>query len=93
MPGKSRHDRKKRFHQSKKSRAKQRSGTMPLHPPVADSPQPVASSTPVAAAAPAAQAKAKPAQLYPYIVTELRTIGILAVVILAILIVLALTLS
>jgi hypothetical protein len=94
MPGKSRHGKGKHLHHSKKSKAKQRYGTMALQQPVAaDIPKPVATTgTPPSSRAPTSPATSRTVQ-YPYITTELRRIGILAGIILVILIVLALVLS
>ena len=91
MPGKSRHGKGKHAHLSKKSRAKQRHGTMALQPPVATAaPQPATTaSMPPPPRSPTSPARLKTAQ-YPYITTELRRIGILAGIILVILVVLAL---
>ena len=92
MPGKSR-----RWHppQSKKGKGKRsRSVIVPHEQAVAPSYKPV--SHPEVPAPPASVPTPVPAQTvvhYPYIVTELRTIGILAGVILVILVVLALILA
>ena len=93
MPGKPRHGKGKHIHLSKKSRARQRQSTTPLPQPAADNtPQPAAvTSTPSPPRVPASPARLKTAQ-YPYITTELRRIGILAGIILAILVVLSLLL-
>lgn len=94
MPGRSRHGKGKHPHHSKKSKAKQRYGAMALQQPtVADTPQPAATIiTPPSLKTPTSPAKSRIAR-YPYIATELRSIGILAGIILVILIVLALVLS
>jgi hypothetical protein len=94
MPGKLRHGKGKHPHHSKKSKAKQRYGTMALQQPTAaDTPQPVTTiGAPPSLRAPTSPATPRTAQ-YPYITTELRRIGILAGIILVILIVLALVLS
>jgi len=94
MPGKSRHDKRKHPHHSKKSRAMQRHGTMPLQQQaVAETPQPATTiSMPPLSRAATSPTASRVAQ-HPYITTELRRIGILAGIILAILIVLALVLS
>jgi hypothetical protein len=93
MPGKSRHSKGKHPHHSKKSRARQRYGVMPVTPPAAETPRPAATVTmPSAPSKPTPAAKSRIAE-YPYITTELRRIGILAGIILVILIVLALVLS
>jgi len=95
MPGKSRHDRKKHSFQGKKKKgrrsplgvAAQRQADMQIDKSVA----------PPIMAAPSASAPtpmpALTAVRHPYILTELRRIGILAGVILAILVVLVLVLS
>ena len=80
---------------SKKAKAKQRSAVMSSgQPPVAQMPKP-AVSPPVTA--PPASKRVLPttarAIQYPYITTELKRIGIVAGIILAILVVLALVLS
>jgi len=94
MPGKSRHDKRKHPHHSKKSKARQRHGAMPLQQQaVAETPQPAATISRLPSSkAPASPAASRVAQ-HPYITTELRRIGILAGIILVILIVLALVLS
>ena len=94
MPGKSRHGKGKHAHHSKKSKAKQRYGTItPQQYAVADTTMPAATTgIPPSASAPTAPKTLKVAQ-YPYITTELRRIGILAGIILVILIVLTLILS
>lgn len=88
MPGKSRRGRGKYSPQSKKKKDRpSRPAMLAQQPVVARTPEPVPSArvpTPVV----------KPAAgQYPYIATELRTIGILAVIMLIVLIVLALVLS
>ena len=95
MPGKSRHDRRKHSFQGKKKKggrnppgvAAQRQADMQIDKPVA----------PPRVAAPSASAPtpmpALTAARHPYILTELRRIGILAGVMLAILVVLVLVLS
>lgn len=94
MPDKSRHRKGKRFSQSKKRKGRLRPPA--LHPQASvavQTPKSVSSavSTPVANVS---NSREKPTALrYPYVTTELRTIGILAVIALAILIVLALVLS
>ena len=94
MPGKSKHDKGKHHHRSKKSRAKQRYVATALQQPaITDAPTPVAAvSTPPPAEAPASP-KALRVPQYPYIAAELRRISILAGIILVVLIVLALVLS
>jgi len=92
VPGKSR-----RWHppQSKKGKGRRsRSVTVTHQQPVAQSNKPVSrpevSAPPVSVPAPV---PTKAVVHYPYIVTELRTIGILAGVMLAILVILALVLA
>jgi len=94
MPGKSRHDKRKHPHHSKKSRVIQRQGAMPLQQQaVAETPQPAATiSRPPLSRAPTSPTASRVAQ-HPYITTELRRISILAGIIIVILIVLALVLS
>ena len=95
MPGKSRRGRGKRSPQGKKrGKSRQLSATATQQPAVAQThepvPRPVVSAPPASLPAPTA----KPATVrYPYIATELRTIGILAGVMLIILVVLAFVLS
>ena len=89
MSGKSRHGKGKRFFQSKKSKSRrspqaivaQRQPIPQTHETVAPS---VSAPTPM---------PTQTATRYPYILTELRTIGILAGIMLAILVVLAVVLS
>jgi hypothetical protein len=90
MPGKARSGKGKHYHQSKKSKAMQRHGAAPVPPQaMADTPQPDAAvSQPPPSRIPASPAKSRTPQ-YPYFSSELRKIGILAVIILVILIVLA----
>ncbi|MFC1901555.1 hypothetical protein ACFLX3_01310 [Chloroflexota bacterium] len=94
MPGKSRQIKGKHPHLSKKTRAMQRHGTLAAPPPaVKDAPGPAtAASPPPPPRAVASPATSKAAR-YPYITSELRSIGIMAGAILVILIVLALVLS
>ena len=94
MSGKSRHDKGKHPHHSKRSRAKQRYGAVASQQPtLADTPAPMAAiSKPPPVSRPASPAAAKVVR-YPYIATELRRIGILAGIVIIILIVLALVLS
>ncbi len=94
MPGKSRHGRGKRSFQSKRGKSKR-------HPSATVVQQQVAAQTdkPVTPpkSAPSARVPTPMARLtaarYPYVVAELRRIGILAGIMLGILIVLALVLS
>lgn len=95
MPGKSRRSRGKYSIQSKKKKGRPRRPTMLAQ-------QPAAAQVPEAASSPQVPVPsvevptpmAKPALVrYPYIATELRTIAILAGVMLIVLIVLALVLS
>ena len=95
MPGKSRSRRGKYSLQGKKKRDRTGRPTMLIQQPaVAQTHQPISSPnvpvTPVRMLTPIA----KPATIsYPYIATELRTIGLLAGIILIVLVVLALVLS
>jgi len=93
MPGKSRHGRKKHLPQGKKRQGRQSS-------PGAVAPQQVGiqadkPAAPAQVVAPSASmpVAAPMAARYPYILAELRRIGILAGIVLVILIVLALVLS
>ena len=89
MPGKSRHGRGKRSFQSKKGESRRSPPTIAAQQqPVSQAYKPVAPSVSAPTPMPA-----QTATQYPYIPTELRTIGILAGIILAILVVLALVLS
>ncbi len=95
MPGKSRHDRRKHSFQSKKKKGRRSSpGVVARRQADIQIDKPVASPR---VAAPSASAPTPMPVLtavrHPYILTELRRIGILAGVILAILVVLALVLS
>ena len=94
MPGKSRHGKGKHPHHSKKSKIKQRQASMPFQQHVAaEAPDQIIAAvkhTPEAVTPSPAKTKT---MLYPYIIGELRRIGILAVITLVILIVLALVLS
>lgn len=94
MPDKSRYQKGKHPHHSKKSKAIERRGAVVSSRPVAaDTPTPAAatSATPPSRA-PASPAKSRAAQ-YPYITSELRRIFILGGIILVILIVLSQVLS
>ncbi len=95
MPGKPHPYKGKHTAHSKKSKARQRYAAMSTQPQVAaQSTKPVASTS---IPSPSPTARTTPVKTgttkYPYITTELRRIGILAGIILAILIVLALVLS
>ena len=94
MPGKSRGSKGKHSRYSKKSRAVQRHSTMASPGPVAtDTPAPaVITRTPSSSRMPASPSKSRVPQ-YPYIIREIRRIGILAGIIIAILVVLALIFS
>ena len=94
MPDKSGHAGGKHYHHSKKGRAKHRQIAMvPQQNMVTETLQPVATtSSPPSASTLSSPVKLKRAQ-YPYINTELRSIGILGGIVLVILIVLALVLS
>ena len=90
MPGKSRRKRGKYSIQSKKKGRPSRPRLPAQQPAVAQTREPVSSPDMSAPSASAAAPTAKPiAVRYPYIATELRTIGILAGIMLIILIVLA----
>ena len=95
MPGKSRHKRGKRSPQSKKREIVQRSsGSVVQHQAVAQNREPVFHpSVSVSSASVATPVVKLTAARYPHITTELRTIGILAAILLIILIVLALALA
>ena len=102
MPGKSRHTKGKRPSQTKKGKSKRRAdlerqsslATAAQQPAVAETYQPVSQP---GAPAPQTSRPTPMATLtaarYPFIATELRRIGILAGIMLAVLIVLALALS
>jgi len=94
MPDKPQHGKGKNYHHSKKGRAKHRQiATAPQQNVVTETPQPVATtSSSLSASTLSPPTKSKTAQ-YPYINTELRSIGILAGIVLVILIVMALVLS
>lgn len=95
MPRKSRHGKGKYSFQSKRNKGKQHpSATAAQQQVVAPTNKPIAPSKPSAphVSVPTSRATLTTAQ-YPYIVAELRGIGILAGIILVILIVLALVLS
>ena len=94
MPGKSRRKRRKHPIQSKKGKGTLSHPTIPVQQPaVAQTHKPVSSPTVSVPSAnvPAPMAKPTVGQ-YSYLATELRTIGILAGIMLIILIVLALVL-
>ena len=95
MPGKSRPRKGKYSAQAKKRKVGTDRPTMPAQEPaVAQARQPVSPpKTPVARASVPTPSAKPTAASYPYIVTELWTIGILAGIILVILVVLALVLS
>ena len=88
MPGKSRHGRGKRSFHGKKGRSGRSSPHIVTQQPVSQTYKPVAPSVSAAAPMPA-----QTAAQYPHALTELRKIGILAGIMLAILVVLALVLS
>ena len=95
MPSKSRHGRRKHSFQGKKKKGRQSPlGVVARQQAVTETPKPVA---PPEVAAPSASAPTPMPVLtavqHPYILTELRRIGILAGVMLTILVVLALVLS
>jgi len=90
MPGKSRHRRGKHSFQSKKGRGRP-------SPPVIVTPQQATIPADESVSPPEVSRKSVPATptavQYPYVLTELRRIGILAGIMVAILIILALVLS
>ena len=95
MPGKSRHDRRKHSFQSKKKKGRRSSPSV-----VARRQADIQIDKPVASPGVAAPSTSAPTLMpvltavrHPYILTELRRMGILAGVMLAILVVLALVLS
>ncbi len=94
MPSKSQRGRSKRLSQSKKRRERQSSSARVAQQTTAQTSKPVSHS---GVSTPSASAPARvvtvTAARYPYIVTELRRIGILAGIMLIILVVLALVLS
>ena len=90
MPSKSRHS------QRKLSRRKRRKGTLVSPPPVSQQQavaQPYKPVAPAKVAAPSAGVPVLTLARYPYIVTELKRIGILTGIILVILVALFLVLS
>ena len=90
MSGKSRQQKVKRSSKSKRKTG--RPGHPPIlarKPPAAETGSPVSASDVSATAPSVPPSVAQPMFHYPHISTELRTIGILAVIMLAILIVLA----
>ncbi len=93
MPSKSRSSKGKHPHKSKKSKAIQRQEATRMQPHrVVDSSRPAAVDTKSAVEAALPVEKTQTIQ-YPFIINELRRIGILAGIILVILIILALILS
>ena len=94
MPGKARQKKGKYSTQNKKKGRPSRSATVVQPPVVAQTREPVSVSGVTAPSSSVPTPVVKPAAvLYPYISTELRTIGILAGVMLFVLVVLALILS
>ncbi len=95
MPGKSRRRRDKYSPQSKKKRGKSNHPPLPVQPSaIAQADEPVSSPNLPVPKAGVPTPRAKPAAIRsPYITTELRTIGILAGIMLIVLVVLALLLS
>ena len=94
MPGKSRRKRGKYSIQSKKKGRPSRPRLLVQQPAVAQTREPVPSPDISAPSASVTAPTAKPiAVQYPYIATELRTIGILTGIMVIILVVLALVLS
>jgi hypothetical protein len=91
MPGKPQQGKKKRLHQSKKSRAIQRFGTPSRPAEIAETvPSPAEAAAPLVPKRPAPAAKAISTQ-HQYVVKELRRIGTLAGIILVILVIAAIT--
>ncbi len=95
MPGKSRHRKGKHSFQSKKKKGRlSRPNIFAQQAAVAQTREPVSSS---GVAVPSARVPTPVVKLaagrYPYIATELRTIGILAIIMMVVLTVLALVLS
>jgi hypothetical protein len=86
MPGKSRHGKGKRHHQSKKSKALRRQGMTAAVPPATE--QMPAKPSP-AVAPPPSKAPETAAARYPYITGELKRIVILAAIAIVILIILS----
>ncbi len=95
MPSKSRHGKGKRLSRSKRGRERQRFSVVGAQQQaVTETPKPVSHPSVSAPSVSAPLPVTKPAiTRYPYIATELRTIGILAGVFLVILVVFALVLS
>ena len=91
MPAKSRHGKGKHFHQSRKSKAKQRQETLTAKPAAAVKPARVAEPSNTPPPQPAAVTSKPRTMDYPYITRELKRIGVLAGVIFIILIVLTIT--
>jgi hypothetical protein len=98
MPGKSRHSKGKHHHQSKKSKAIRRQGTAAATPtatstpataPVAAAPPAKAPTSPKAAGAPSKTTVIE----YPYIIGELKRIGILAGIAIIVLFILSFIIS
>ena len=94
MPGKSRHGKKKHSAQSKKLRMRQSPSPIAVQQPVAaQTYEPATPSKAVTSSVKVPTPASTPMAVhYPYIVTELRTIGILAGITLVILVVLVLVL-
>ncbi|MFC1933025.1 hypothetical protein ACFLXU_05300 [Chloroflexota bacterium] len=90
MPGKSRRKRKYSIQSKKRKSGLDRPTVLAQQPAVAPTHEPVSSPDVSVSSAKVPAPMAKPATVqYPYIATELRTIGILAVIMLIVLIVLA----
>ena len=94
MPSKSKHGKGKHYHQSRKSKAIQRQNSKNITRDVAaEIPRPVSDiNTPPPEKNNIESPKVKTMQ-YPFIVNELRRIGILAGIILVVLVILAIILS
>ena len=94
MPGKSRHSRKHSFQSKKKKGRLSHLATVAQQPAVAQTHEPVSHPNASAPSASVPTPMAKPAAIqYPYVAAELRTISVLAGIMLIILVVLALVLS
>ena len=95
MPGKSRHGKGKRLSRSKRRKERQRfPSVVAQQQAVTETPKPPSRPSVSAPSVSTPPPVTKPAIVqYPYIAIELRTIGILAGILLVILVVLALVLS
>lgn len=93
MPSKSRRSRGKHPHQSKKSKAIRRQEALATRTPVPEKPAQIKEPFITAAPKPAETPSRQRTVSYPYVFQELRTIGVLAAIIIIILIILAATIS